>query len=164
MGAHMTADEIRAAIVASSSLLQMAHADPPDTHGIAAAVSVGRKRVAQPCMVSARGLAGKLSGGALAAEVILLKLEGARDAMLQSQDPQQRVVGSLLRRQLSFLAGDGLDFGDPALRSMIEQFGAQGLITADEAAHLKALAEVPDPVTEFEVRCAIFADDGSMLV
>src|SRR5574337_1609493 len=40
---------------------------------------------------SARGLAQMMPGGPIAAEVVLMKLEGARDAMLASADQQQQV-------------------------------------------------------------------------
>lgn len=160
----MSPSEIRDAISADPALLKLAQNDPPDTTGIANALSEGRVKTADTFMISARGLAGRYAGGALASEVVMLKLEGARDAMLASTDPQQRVFGSLLRRQLGFLAGEGLNFGDPTLRGMLDQFSALGIITAAEAGHLKALANVPDPVGEYEVRCAIFTDDGKLTV
>lgn len=160
----MNADQIRAAIVGNPTLLALAQQLNPDTFSIATALSVGRVRVQQPHMVSARGIAGRYGGGPVASEVVLLKLEGARDAMLASADAGRRVFGSLLRRQLGFLNADGLDFGDPVLREQLDQLAEMNVITADEAAHLKALAEVPDVVGEMEVRRAIFADDGQRLV
>lgn len=111
-------------------------------------------------MVSARGIAGRYAGGALASEVVLLKLEGARDAMLASADAGQRVFGSLLRRQLGFLTSDGLDFGDPTLRGQIDQLVTVGVIAAEEAGHLKALAEVPDPLPVHAISRALNIAEG----
>ena len=148
----MTPQQIRDAIAASPEL-QALQAEG-NLQLIADALSAGRTRVA-PRMVSARGLAEHVPGGPLAAEVILMKLEGARDTMLASQDASTRVMGSLLRRQLGFLAADGLDFGSPALRDMLDQFAAQGVLTAAEVDGLKAIALVPDPVTWYQVRAAI---------
>ena len=135
----------------------------PDTQALADALSVVRTKVV-PRMTSARGLAELLVGGPMQAETILLKLEGARDAMLASADPAQSLMGSMLRRQLRFLDADGLDFGSAALRAMLDQFQVAGILTADEVAAVKMIGVVPDPVSEFDVRVAIFADDGSLRV
>jgi hypothetical protein len=150
----VTSDEIRAAIKARPDL-----AGVTDSEALAAALSVGRTQVKPRTMVSARGLAEHL--GPMAAEVVLIKLESARDAMLASPDQQQQVLGSLLRRQLRFLELDGLDFGAPALRSMLDQFGVLNILSADEVEALKRIASVPDPVTEYEVRVALWHDDGT---
>lgn len=148
----MTPQEIRDAIAASPEL--QALQTEGNHNAIAEALSVGRTRV-EPRMVSARGLAESLPGGPIAAEIILMKLEGARDAMLASGNQQQVVMGSLLRRQLSFLAGDGLDFGSTALRAMLDQFGALGILTTDEVTALKTIGVVPDPISHQQVSVAI---------
>lgn len=150
----MTPQEIRDAIAASTELQAWAAPGVRRDDLIAAALSVGRTRVVSR-MVSSRGLAEHVPGGPLAAEAILLKLEGARDAMLTSQDAGTRVMGSLLRRQLGFLAGDGLDFGSAALRGMLDQFALQGVLTSEEVGGLKAIAEVADPVSLSQVSNAL---------
>lgn len=104
-----------------------------------------QKRVS--VMVSARGLSAKVAGGPLAAEMILLALEGARDQLLQSQDQGQFLFGSLLRRQLKFLDADGLDFGAPAFIGMLDQFGVMGVLTAPQVTALKAISLVPAEVS-----------------
>ena len=121
---------------------------------IADVLSAGRTEVYSR-MTSARGLAEFMPGGPVAGEIVLLKLEGARDAMLASADGQQRVMGSLLRRQLSFLAGEGLDFGSAALRGMLDQFSALGILTAGEVAALKSIAVRPAPITHTQVGHAL---------
>ena len=145
----MTPEQIRAAIAARPDLSGVT-----DSQVLADALSVGRTKVV-PHMVSARGLAEHMPGGPIAAEVVLMKLEGARDAMLASPDQQQKVMGSLLRRQLSFLDGEGLDFGSAALRSMLDQFGSLGVLTADEVLGLKGIAVQPDPITGKQVQDAL---------
>lgn len=143
----MTHDEIRAAIAASQELQDLL----PDTLAVAAALSVGRTEVYSR-MTSARGLAMLYPGGPLAAEVVLMKLEGARDAMVASDDPQQQVMGSLLRRHLQLLAGDeGLDFGSDALRGMLDMFATLGILDAGEVAGLKSIATRPVTVPELDV-------------
>ena len=159
----MTPQQIRAAISAEQALVDLARANPPGVHAIAAALSAGRKEV-RSRMVSARGLAELFPGGPVAAEMVLMKLEQARDQMLQAGTPETQVMGSMLRRQLGFLAADGLDFGSAALRGMLDQFAALGILTSTEVAGLKSIGEQAAPVTEYQVRCAIFADDGALLV
>lgn len=56
-----------------------------------------------------------------------------------------------------------LDFGSPVTRQLIDELIASGALGNDQGTKLKALAEVLDPVTEFDVRKAIWADDGSYL-
>ena len=148
----MTHDEIRAAISADPALQALQSAG--EMEAVAAALSVGRTKVI-PRMTSARGLAELLPGGPLQAEMILLKLEGARDALLVSADPGEKLMGSMLRRQLDFLSRDGLDFGSAALRTMIEQLGTQGVLTADEVVAIKTIGVVPDPIHYTAVIAAV---------
>ena len=155
----MTAQEIRAAIAASQELQALV----PDTVALAAALSVGSTEVYSR-LVSARGMAADYFGGPVGAEVVLMKLEGAAVALKASATQADKVLGSLIARQLGFLAGEGLDFGSPALRGMLDQFAAGGILTAEEVAGLKAIATRPAPVSEFDVRVAIFADDGTLRV
>lgn len=124
------------------------------TQAIADILNVGRTQVYSR-MTSARGLAECMPGGPLAAETVLLKLESARDSMLVSADAQQRVLGSLLRRQLGFLGGEGLDFGSAALRAMLDQFVALNILTAQEVAGLKAIAVRHAPITHAQVGAAL---------
>lgn len=155
----MTPQEIRAAIAASPELQALV----PDTHALADALSVGRTEFYSR-LVSARGMAAEFPGGPIGAEVVLMKLEGAAAALKASETQNDKVLGSLISRQLVFLAGDGLDFGSPALRGMLDQFAVGGILTAEEVAGLKGIATRPAPVPEFDVRRAIFADDGTLRV
>jgi len=113
---------------------------------VAEYLSQGRTEVG-PRMTSARGIAERMPGGPIAAEVVLMKLEGARDALLASESQNDKVLGSLLRRQLTFLAGEGLDFGSAALRGMLDQFALAGILTSGEVDALKAIAVRPAPIS-----------------
>jgi hypothetical protein len=146
----MTPQEIRDAIAASPELQALGQ----DAQAIADALSVGRTKVV-PRMTSSRGLAELMPGGPFAAEVVLMKLEGTATALAASADQQEKVLASLLKRQLSFLAGEGLDFGSVALRGMLDQFGTMGILTAGEVDGLKSIARAPDPVTAAEVERAM---------
>lgn len=148
----MTPEEIRAAIAASPELQALAEAG--NTQAIADALSAGRKRVVSR-IISARGIAAEFPGGPVAAEVVLMKLEGAAAAAQASNDPEQQVLGSLIARQLRFLAADGLDFGSAALRGMLDQFVGMGILTQAEVDGLKSLALVDDPITHTQVGHAL---------
>lgn len=124
------------------------------TQAIADILSVGRTEVFSR-ITTARGIAELMPGGPLAAEAVLLKLEGARDSMLASEDANTRVFGSLLRRQLAFLSGEGLDFGSAALRAMLDQFAALSILTAGEVAGLKSIGVRPAPITHTQVGAAL---------
>jgi hypothetical protein len=152
----MTPQQIRDAIAASPELQALGQ----NTQAIADALSAGRKAV-RPRIISARGIAAEFPGGPVAAEVVLMKLEGAAAAASASADQSQKVLGSLINRQLRFLAADGLDFGSAALRGMLDQFVGMGILTADEVDGLKSLALQDAPVSEMDVRRACWADDGT---
>ncbi len=190
----MTEEQIRAAVLASPTLEALARltttllvrpndaagyvdndAEPiehvvpqPDAAAIAAALTLAAPpRVVQPKMVSARGLAERYADGPIACEVVLLKLQAAATAMLASQDVQTKATGSLLNRQLQFLAADGLDFGSAALRAMLDLFATPqggGVLSSAEAAKLKAVAEAPGEVTDMQVRVALLNADGTLRI
>lgn len=128
---------------------------------IAALLSVGHRTV-QPRMTTVRGMDSTLPGGAAQAETIMLKLEGARDYFLSLSDTPEnaefRVFGSVLRRRLRYIDGDdGLDFGAPALREMLDRFQAQNILTAEEVQALKSIALQPATITDAQVRAALDA-------
>ena len=56
-----------------------------------------------------------------------------------------------------------LDFGSTVTRQMIDGLVMGGVMTEAQGLSIKTLAEQPDPVSEFDVRQAIWADDGSYL-
>lgn len=141
----MTPDDIRAAIQADTALQALM----PDTHAIAAALSVGRARVTT-----------RLGGVGVVLEA-LGPVEGA--AVLDTLDALKATSSPVKWAWVLINRGE-LDFGSLATRGMIQQLQIGGALTSPQAATLLALAEVPDPVDEMDVRRAIYADDGSLLV
>ena len=141
----MTPTEIRAAIQADTTLQALM----PDTQAIAAALSVGRTRVTT-----------RLGGVGVVLEALGPE-EGA--AVLDTLDALKATSSPVKWAWVLINRGE-LDFGSPATRGMIQQLQLGGALTVSQAATLLALAEVPDPVDEMDVRRAIYADDGSLLV
>lgn len=141
----MNPDNIRAAIQADTALQALM----PDTQAIAAALSVGRTRVTT-----------RLGGVGVVLEALGPE-EGA--AVLDTLDALKATSSPVKWAWVLINRGE-LDFGSPATRGMIQQLQLGGALTVSQAATLLALAEVPDPVDEMDVRRAIYADDGSLLV
>lgn len=113
-------------------------------HGeIAALVSAGRTKVAQ-----------KFGGIGLVLES-LGPADGA--ALLDTLQGMTASVPALKWAWYLIERGE-LDFGSAATRGMIE-----AIVPSPAKEALLAVAEVPDPITEFDVRCALYADDGTFL-
>ncbi len=141
----MTPDDIRAAIQADPGLQTLV----PDTQAIAAALSVGRTRVTT-----------RLGG----VGVVLEALGPAEGATVLDTLDALKATSSPVKWAWVLINRGELDFGSLATRGMIQQLHIGGALTASQAETLLALAEVPDPVDEMDVRRAIYADDGSLLV
>ncbi len=142
----MTANDIRAAISASPELQALA----PDTVALAAALSVGRTR-ASPTE----------AGNGLVLEVLGLAVGNALLDVLYSQ-PAYRHVRPLLEQGRLRLDAPLVAM---AIGALVGQQIAEGVtFSAEHLAALLARARVPDPVSEYDVRLAIFADDGKLLV
>ena len=137
----MTADEIRAAIAADPALQALV----PDTVALAAALSVGRTRYVETnigvgTIIEALGLA--------AANPVLDAFDAA---------PDYRHVKPLLdqgRLRLDTVAQAG----------MLQPLVTGGLLTQAQLDALVARAKEPAPVAEYDVRVAIYNDDGSLKV
>lgn len=137
----MTPDEIRAAISADPALQVLV----PDTQAIADALSAGRTRwkhteIGVGTIIEVLGLA--------AANPVL-------DALYAS--PDYRHVKPLLdqgRLRLDTVAQAG----------MLQPLVTGGLLTQAQLDALIARAKEPAPVAEYDVRVAIYNDDGSLKV
>lgn len=137
----MTADEIRAAIAADPALQALV----PDTQAIAAALSVGRTRwkhteIGVGTIIEVLGLA--------AANPVLDALYAA---------PDYRYVKPLLdqgRLRIDVVAQAG----------MLQPLVTGGLLAQAQLDALIALAKEAAPVAEYDVRMAIYNDDGSLKV
>lgn len=138
---------IRAAI-ATDPALQALLSGPQPSQAIADALSVGRVRLKSVTV-----------GRGTALDVLDLEVGNAfLDAL--AAIPQMRHVCHLLDNA-------HLNLGRPRvvemLRGMVGMQLAPGLtFTAAHAQALIALAQEPDPVSEWDVRCAIYHADGSL--
>jgi len=67
---------------------------------------------------------------------------------------------SAVRRAVGFLRQEaGLDVGDPYTQRMIDELSRLGVLSADQAAQLKALALKPVYVDRLEVEAALYNRD-----
>lgn len=147
----MTPEQIRAAIRARPEL-----AGVTDTVALAAALSAGRTRV-QSRMISERGILDQYPGGPVQADSLLTRLE----AFAATAHP----LASIVARALRFLRQpEGIDLGAPATAVMLDALESGQVITPAERQHLRSIVTVPDPLDEMDVRRAIYADDGTLLI
>ena len=137
----MTPDEIRAAISADPALQALV----PDTQAIADALSAGRTRwkptdIGVGTIIEVLGLA--------AANPVL-------DALYAS--PDYRHVKPLLEQ-------GRLRLDSVAQAGMLQPLVTSELLTQAQLDALVARAKEPAPVDEYDVRMAIYNDDGSLKV
>lgn len=174
----MTPLEIRDAVLASEDLLALArltttvlvHAtngqglvesdkppsvevvvNQPDTTAIAAALSMNRTRVASvPRALFARWAASTGMRAQIA------------DVSSDAQSPLRSSALALL--DVLNGASETIDFSSAENIQMLGAWVQLGKLTQDHHDELLALATVPDPVPEFDVRIALLNDDGSLKV
>ena len=121
-----------------------------DPQAIADAVSLGRVivgRVARGDLAiwaATTGMRSKIADTAVNAASPL------RDAALACQD-------------LLLGVADAIDFAKPANVGMLHAWVAYGGLSQANADVLMAMATSPDPISEFDVRCALWAEDGNWL-
>ena len=140
----MTPAEIISAISADPALQALV----PDTSALAAALSAGRTRIVSTLVGVGRVM--DCLGPTAGAQVL-----DALDALKPQVSPVKWAFILLERGEL--------DVGLESVRAQIDTL-TPAVFSADQAAAIKALAEAPAPVSEFEVRSAIFADNGSLRV
>lgn len=141
----MTPQEIRDAIQASPEL--QAHQAAGQINAIARALSSGRTMIASH-FASERGILERFPGGPLEADALLTKLEVFAAS--------GHAMASIVKRALKFLGQpEGLDIGSPATQALLGQLKAVGVITQVELDGLRAMATVPDVVTDAQVESAI---------
>ena len=137
----MTAEEIRAAIAAGPALQALV----PDTQAIAAALSVGRTRWKHT----------EIGVGTIIEVLGIATANPVLDALYAA--PDYRHVKPLLdqgRLRLDAVAQAG----------MLQPLVTGGLLTQTQLDALVARAKEPTPVAEYDVRMAIYNDDGSLKV
>ena len=153
----MTPQEIRGAILADPALVAI----KADSGALAQHPTFAARTRVAPRMVTERGVASAL--GAVDGETFLAALETFAAANLGQGHPL-KTAQPAIARQLAWLKRDGIDVGDALTRALLDTLAAAGDIEAAHAAAVKALAEVPDPVSEIAIRRAIWNDDGSPAV
>lgn len=121
-----------------------------DSDAIAAAVNVGR---------TALGYVSREKFAMWAAK------HGVRSAIEDHANTQTSPLRSIALALLDVLRSptEGIDLSVPDNALMLGVWVQSGEITQAQADELYALASRPDPVSEFDVRRAIWADDGSYL-
>lgn len=144
----MTHAEILAAVQADPALVALV----PDTQAIADALSVGRVKTVE--RLAGKGTPMKYIGA------------DSGSALLEAVSTMAKAEGADLKIKWGWdlLVNDQLDLGLDSTRTMLDSFATAGVITQEESNILKGLAEVSDPVSEFEVRCALLNDDGTWRV
>lgn len=152
----MTPAEIRAAIAADVALQALV----PNAQAIADALSSGRKRT-RFLLATERTVVAVL--GVIAGETFLSALESFAVATLPAEHPMLPYQPGIAR-QLAWLKRDGLDVGDANTRAMMDALVSAGVLDASAVASLKALGEESDSVSEYDVRRALYNDDGSLAV
>lgn len=129
----------------------------PDPEALADLLNTPASTQVVATEVSARTILSRI--GAIDGSVILDKLEAAATAV-----PPVKWVVRILE------SNGSVNMGDPQSRLAADALAAQGHLDQAEADALKALAEVPasradllfgGPVSEYEVRLALWNDDGT---
>lgn len=153
----MTGDEIRAAIANNAGIAALI----PNTVAIAAALSVGRSKLTERLITERRILStlGVVDGAAF-----LGALEAFASTTLADAHPLKAYHAGIARAIGWLKTTEGIDVGDPMSQSMLTILAQASVVTSASADAVKSLARVPDPISEIDVRRAIFADDGSLLV
>lgn len=136
----MTHEEIFAAVQADPALVALV----PNTQAIADALSVDRKRLIER----------KIGIG-----TVMDTLGAETGAALLKQFQGQIATDPVVEFGWFLLEKDNLDVGLPSTRAMLDS-----KLPAEASVKLKALAETSDPVSEFEVRCALLNNDGTWKV
>lgn len=153
----MSPEEIRAAILERPDVKALL----PDTRAVAEALSIGRLQRQETLITERRVLSvlGVVVGGEF-----LDALDAFASTVLDSAHPLA-AYQSGIRRAIGWLkTEDGIDVGDATSQAMLEALAQAGVVTSVSADAIRALAYAPSPLLEFDVRRAVFADDGSLLV
>ena len=116
-----------------------------DLNAIAAEVNIGRRRLKKT----------SLGEGGIIAAVGNLNAGNAFLDVVNSA-PDYRHIKKVISR------GD-FDLGEPMAQEGVQAMVAANVLTQAQANALCALGQEPDPVTEFEVRCACWSDLGEWL-
>lgn len=140
----MTHDEIRAAIVASPDLQNLV----PDTVALAVALSEGRQKPV-PTEIGIGTILALMGGnGGVFLDTLVAVGEQNRDVYWT----------------MDLIRQGRLRIDMPATRAGMQALAGAVPSLADGIAALLTLGFAADPVSEFDVRAAIFADDGALRI
>ena len=155
----MTPAQILAAVQASPALVAFAHQTPPDTTSIATALSVGRT-------VAGSVATGTLLGWTASTGMQAIIYDTAyTSGSAFYATPLRSAALSMLAAQQSGLP---LDLSASATGqgnlALLGDWVTAGALSAADLTALQAMAAVPDPVSELQVRAAISDVYGTLLV
>ena len=153
----MTAAQIRGAITDDAAI----HALVPDSVAIAAALSAGRTRV-QETMISERRILALL--GVVNGDAFLSALEAFGTATLAADHPLAAAQAGIARMVTWLKAPEGIDIGNPLAQQMLVVMGQLRILDVASVQTVVAFAHVADPVSEMDVRRALWADNGTLLI
>ena len=126
-----------------------------DTNAIAAQVSIGRTKIVET-RIRWRHVLSAL--GAVDGQAVIDALNAAIPA--DGGTPAKK-AGRPLATAAEMIhprSSEGLDVGDPQTRAQLDALGAQGVVMSTaQAAVLKALAVVPDPVSQDDVNAVCWS-------
>lgn len=88
---------------------------------------------------------------------------GVGGAFLNTLETLGNTVDPDLKWTLKTIENESFDLGEQATRDGIDGLVMAGILSAEGAAALKALAIVPDVVTAHEVAAVCWSDDGQWL-
>lgn len=145
---------LRAEILAKCSAEEIAERN---FHVIAAKVSAGRTRIVQPKLVGKGTISAAL--GAVAGPVFIYTLKNAAAVPLPAEPTQQQIAEkAMLELAWELINVANFDVGLPATRDGLDAFvGKLPGFTQQAADAIKALAQVPAPVTWDECMAALDA-------
>lgn len=166
----MSPEQIRSAIQNNAAILTLAQAPVPDLSQIAILLSdVLPKTIVENGVITPRGSAALFPSveglpGPLAFQKAIKKISSWVVNAKSSVSEQVSLLAEAVDEQLYGYRNLGLDFGSPALRSMLDLLASMNVINAQELAGFKSLAEKKYVPTETEIKRAIWSDDGTKLV
>ena len=130
---------------------------------IAAKVSEGRKRIQQPTLIGDGDVTQAI--GRPAGPMLADWLEQAANAPLpESPTLEQQAARAEIRQAWRKLSTGNLDIGSLTVREGIDGLVGASPLTQEQADVIKTLALVDDPVSEMDVRRAIWSDSGEWMV
>lgn len=134
-----------------------------DCAAITAAFNAGRKRIEQPHFVGDGTVSNALGRPAGPLFVLWLQRAAAAapapDALIEVQASYAEIA-----QACRLLLEGKLDVGLPIVRSGIDGLVGASPLTQEQADVIKTLALVDDPVSEMDVRRAIWSDSGEWMV